>query len=159
MNYYEGMYIIDPTMPDEKIKELTDSITAELSQKGEVLAIEKLGKRPLAYSVKKMTEGYYMVVYFSSEPGEITQLHRKYGLNPSIIRVMILKRDKEEILKIKEKLGVKAESKEDSAVPVITERSDWDAPEEDWKEEENLIQLPDENLEESGELDKNTDEI
>lgn len=159
MNYYEGMYILDPTIPDEKIKELADSITSEIAQKGEVLAIEKLGKRPLAYSVKKMTEGYYMVVYFSSDPAEITQLHRKYGLNPSIIRVMILNREEEEIRKIKEKLGAKAESKEESAVPVITERSDWNVSEEDWKESENLIQLPDENLEESGELDDNSDEI
>lgn len=156
MNYYEGVYIIDPTLADEKIIETTDSITSELSQKGEILAIEKTGKRPLAYSVKKMTEGYYMTVYFTCDPAEIPLLHKRYGLNPSLIRVMILRRKEEEIQKMKEKIKSKPELKEETTVSISQGKPDWNEPVDDWKETENFIQLPDENSEES---DENPEEL
>ena len=156
MNYYEGIYILDPTLSDDKLKELADSLISELAQKGEVFAVEKIGKRPLAYQVKKMTEGYYMVVYFSSDPVEIPRLHGKYSLNASIIRVMILRRKEEEVRKIKESLGAKAESKEETVTVVSTESASWDVPDENWKEKQNFTQLPDENSEES---DENSEEV
>ena len=112
------MYILNPSLPDEKLEELINSITGELAEKGEILGIDRLGKKQLAYSVRRITEGQYVVIYFSSEPSEITKLRSRYSLNASIIRVMILRRKEEEIRKIQEKLNVKSEAEEVASVPV-----------------------------------------
>ncbi len=117
MNYYEGMYILDPSLPDEKLEELINSITGEIAEKGEILGIDRLGKKQLAYSVKRITEGQYVVIYFSSDPSEITKLESRYSLNASILRVMILRRKEEEIRKIQEKLSMKSEAEEVAPMP------------------------------------------
>ncbi len=111
MSYYEAMYIFDSSFSDERLRELVDSITAELAEKGEVFGIDRLGRKQLAHPIRRATDGQYVVIYFSTDPGEIEGLRSRYSLNASILRVMILRRREEEIRRIKEKLGVKSEAK------------------------------------------------
>jgi small subunit ribosomal protein S6 len=113
LNYYEAMYILDPSLSDDRLRELVDSISSELADKGEVFGVDVLGKKQLAHPIKKATDGQYVVIYFSIDPGEIEGLRSRYSLNASVLRVMILRRREEEIRKIKEKLGAKSEPKDD----------------------------------------------
>ena len=105
MNYYEGRYILDSSLSDERLQELIDSVKGELDEKGEVVAVDRLGRKHLAHPVRGKTEGEYLVIYFANEPAEIVRLQSRYSLNASILRVMILRRKEEEIRLAKEKLG------------------------------------------------------
>ncbi|MFC2140262.1 30S ribosomal protein S6 [Candidatus Auribacterota bacterium] len=92
MNFYEGMFIIEPSLSEEEteksIKEITDFIT---SKKGEIKEIEKIGKRRLEYKIEKNSEGFYLLVYFKLNTKEIVPLNRKCKLDQNILRNMILK--------------------------------------------------------------------
>ena len=131
MNYYEGMYILDPSLPDEKLEDLINSITGELAEKGEILGIDRLGKKQLAHPIKRITEGQYIVIYFSSDPSEITKLRSRYSLNASILRMMILRRKEEEIRRIQEKLNIKTEAEEVAPVPEAPASADVEKPSEE----------------------------
>jgi len=127
LNYYEGMYILDASLSDERLQELIDSVKGELGEKGEVLAIDHLGRKQLAHSVGGQTEGEYIVIYFANDPAEIARLQSKYSLNASILRVMILRRKEEEIRVAKEKLGHR--TAEAAEPPTKPEPAEAPAPE------------------------------
>ncbi len=112
MNCYEGMYILDSSLSDERLEEVVKSITAELAEKGEVLVTDRLGRRQLTHDVKGATEGFYIVIYFSCRPEEIKNLQARYALDASIRRVMILHRKEEEIRRIQEKFSIRTAEKE-----------------------------------------------
>ena len=68
MNKYESVVIIDPSVEEEKVKELSQVFTDIINHDGKVEKIEELGKKKLAYEVKKNKEGIYVVFYFEAEP-------------------------------------------------------------------------------------------
>ena len=53
MNKYESIIIINPAVEEEKVKELTDRFTAMINEDGKVEKVDILGKKKLAYEVKK----------------------------------------------------------------------------------------------------------
>ena len=58
MNKYEIVVIIDPAVAEEKVKELSQKFTDIIHNDGKVEKVEELGKKRLAYEVKKNKEGY-----------------------------------------------------------------------------------------------------
>ena len=64
MNKYESVVIIDPAVEEDKVKELTQKLTEIINNDGKVEQVEELGKKKLAYEVKKNKEGYYVVINF-----------------------------------------------------------------------------------------------
>jgi small subunit ribosomal protein S6 len=52
-------------------------------------AIDRWGKRPLAYEINKRKEGYYVVVEFSGESATVTELDRILGLADEVLRFKI----------------------------------------------------------------------
>jgi len=48
-----------------------------------------MGKRRLAYEINYLTEGYYVLVKFSSSPDFPAELDRILGITDSVIRSLI----------------------------------------------------------------------
>ena len=70
MPRYETVFVLDPSL-DEKavpneIKKVEDLIR---DHKGEVLKIDKWGKKRFAYPIKKKHEGFYTLILFEGEGG------------------------------------------------------------------------------------------
>ena len=64
MNIYEFMYIFDPNIPDEGVDAEIDELLADIKDKGgEVISIQRLGKKQLAYTINKCEEGHYFLAY------------------------------------------------------------------------------------------------
>ena len=61
MNKYESVIIINPSVDEEGIKSLVAKFTDLINTDGKVEKVDDLGKRKLAYEVKKQKEGYYQV--------------------------------------------------------------------------------------------------
>ncbi len=93
MNKYESVVIINPSVEEEKIKELTQKFTDIINSDGKVEKVEELGKKKLAYEVKKNKEGYYVVINFEANPALIAELERNYRIIDEVIKFITVKAD------------------------------------------------------------------
>ena len=93
MNKYESVVIINPTVDEEGMKAIISKYTDLINNDGKVEKVEELGKRTLAYKVKKFEEGFYTVFYFEANPSLITELERNYRISDEIIKFMTIKKD------------------------------------------------------------------
>ena len=91
MNKYESVIIINPSVDEEGIKALIAKFTDLINKQGKLEKTDELGKRKLAYEVKKNTEGYYVVFYFEAEPSLIAELERIYRITDEVIKFMTVK--------------------------------------------------------------------
>jgi small subunit ribosomal protein S6 len=86
MNKYESVIIVKPTVDDDHLKEIEKTFTDLINKNGKLEKIDEMGKRKLAYEVKKNTEGIYVVFYFEAEPTLIEELERNYRISDDIIK-------------------------------------------------------------------------
>ena len=91
MNKYESVVIINPSVAEEKIKELSQKFTDIINSDGKVEKVEELGKKKLAYEVKKNKEGYYVVINFEANPYLIAELERNYRIIDEVIKFITIK--------------------------------------------------------------------
>ena len=91
MNKYESVVIINPSVEEEKVKELSQKFTDIINHDGKVEKVEELGKKKLAYEVKKNREGYYVVINFEANPNLITELERNYRIIDQVIKFITVK--------------------------------------------------------------------
>ena len=94
MNKYESVIIINPNLEEEAIKALIDKISNLINNNGKVESVEELGKKKLAYEVKKNKEGFYVVFKFEAKPESIAELERNYRIIPEqIIKFIVVKEE------------------------------------------------------------------
>ena len=86
---YEVMYIINPNVGEEGIANLVEKFKALIEQNGTIDEMEEMGKRKLAYDINYISEGYYVLVKFTSEPGFPAELDRVFGITEGILRSLI----------------------------------------------------------------------
>lgn len=90
MNKYESIIIINPAVEEERVNELTTKFTDMINKDGKVEKAENLGKKKLAYSVKKNAEGYYVALNFTANPSLIAELERNYRITDDVIKFMTI---------------------------------------------------------------------
>ena len=91
MNKYESMIIINPAIDEEKVNELSTRFTDMINKDGNVEKVDNLGKRKLAYPVKKNEDGIYVVFYFTANPSLIAELERIYRITDDVIKFMTIR--------------------------------------------------------------------
>lgn len=95
-NKYESVIIINPNIADNEIKELIESFKKVITDnQGAVTRVEELGKKKLAYEIKKCKEGYYAVLYFESDASIISELERLYRIKDEVIKYITIRTDEE----------------------------------------------------------------
>ncbi len=86
---YSGLFILDPEK-EGSIDELKNSISAVISDNsGNVSAENMMGKKRLAYPIKKKTEGIYYEVVFTALPDSIARMMKQFLINTDILRTLI----------------------------------------------------------------------
>lgn len=86
---YEVMYIINPNVGEEGIAALVEKFKALIEQNGTIVEMEEMGKRKLAYDINYISEGYYVLVKFTSAPAFPAELDRIFGITEGILRSLI----------------------------------------------------------------------
>jgi len=86
---YEVMYIINPNFSEEETAAVVEKFKALIEQHGTLDEMELMGKRRLAYEINYLTEGYYVLVKFTSNPEFPAELDRILGITDGIIRRLI----------------------------------------------------------------------
>ena len=94
MNSYEVMFVIDPSLEDEKKDGAVEMVREVItSEGGEVGDVDVWGLRKLAYPIEKKTEGYYVVAEFKAEPQVPAELDRRLRISDDFIRHIIVSKD------------------------------------------------------------------
>jgi small subunit ribosomal protein S6 len=88
---YEALYIINPTLEDDAIQTIVNEVEALVTnQGGAIVRSEIWGRRKLAYTVKKFTDGCYVLLRFTANPEFVQKLETYYKLNESFLRYLIV---------------------------------------------------------------------
>lgn len=93
MNKYESVVIINPNLENEGIKDLVEKFSKLINSNGTVSSVEELGKKRLAYDIKKFNEGYYIVFKFEAKPELIAELERVYRITDEVIKFIVVKEE------------------------------------------------------------------
>ena len=89
---YELMYIINPNLSEEETAAVVEKFKALVEQNGTLEEMEEMGKRKLAYEINYISEGYYVLVKFTSGPDFPAELDRVLGITDGILRSLITRR-------------------------------------------------------------------
>ena len=91
MNKYESVVIINPNVDEEGMKALVSKFETLINSDGKLEKVDELGKRKLAYEIKKNKEAFYVVFYFEANTSLITELERNYRITDEVIKFMTIK--------------------------------------------------------------------
>ena len=93
MNKYESIIIVNPKVEEEGLKELEEKFTGLINENGKVESVEKMGKKRLAYEIKKNKEGIYLLFNFEAKPDSITELERVYRITDEILKFIVVRKE------------------------------------------------------------------
>ena len=92
MSQYEITYIIRPALEDTQVTELATHFSDVVkSNGGDGVAIEPMGKRRLAYDIKKQREGHYICMKFSGTPDSAKEALRQLRLHDDVLRALLIR--------------------------------------------------------------------
>lgn len=95
MNRYETVFIINPNVEDAGVKALIEKFSNLINNDGKVEKVDELGKKKLAYEIKKHKEGNYVVINFEANPELIKELERIYRITDEVIKFIVVRKDEE----------------------------------------------------------------
>lgn len=93
MNKYESVVIVNPNLEEESIKNLIKKFSDLINTDGNVTSVEEMGKRKLAYEIRKQKEGFYIVIKFEAKPELIAELERNYRITDEVIKFIVVKEE------------------------------------------------------------------
>ncbi len=92
MRNYEAMYVLRPDLDEEQVQANVDRFSEIITKNGgEVTKVDLWGKRRLAYEVKKLREGYYVLCFFTAGPDLPLELERNFKIADEVIRFLVVR--------------------------------------------------------------------
>jgi len=92
LRHYETMFILKPTLTDEEKANIVENIKNIITQQGgEVVALDNIGVRELAYPIQKFERGHYYIVYYKAPANAVLELERQMRYNEDLLRFMTVK--------------------------------------------------------------------
>ncbi len=94
---YEVMFIVRPDVADEDVDKLIASLDQTVTGGGgTVRSTEKLGKRKLAYMVRRFNDGNYILLTIDADGSLIAELERRLRVSEPVIKFITVRMDEEE---------------------------------------------------------------
>ena len=126
---YECTFICSPELDSTKVEEMVAKVSKIIETSGGTIKnLQQLGKKKLAYNIKKFREGNYVYVDFESNGSVVLSLENFFKVNDDVIRFLTVKVEpKKKVIK-----KTKAVEKKQEAVAAT------EAPVEEKKEEETV---------------------
>ena len=128
--FYEVMFIVRPDTQDEDVDKLIAGFEATVTNGGGTIrSTEKLGRRKLAYTVRKFNEGNYILLTIDADGTLVHELERRLRVSEPVIKFITVRMDEEQkrLDKIK---AIRATRKKLSAQPVPAPVEAVEAPAE-----------------------------
>ena len=75
LRHYETMIILKPTLSDEEKASIIENVKNVITQfGGEVVAVDNIGVRELAYPIQKFERGHYYIIYYKAPAEAVIEL-------------------------------------------------------------------------------------
>lgn len=94
---YEVMFILRPDMEDEEIDKLITNFSSTVTAGGGVVkSVEKMGRRRLAYIVRRFADGNYVLMTIEAGGPVVLELERRLRVTEPVIKFITVRIDEEE---------------------------------------------------------------
>lgn len=123
---YELMFIVRPDMADEDLDKLISNLESSVtSAHGTVKSVERMGKRRLAYMVRKFREGVYILLTVEGEGAVVHELERRLRVTEPVIKFLTVRIDEEQkrLDKIKKLRESRKKLSAQPAAPAVAEEA------------------------------------
>jgi small subunit ribosomal protein S6 len=95
MNRYEIMFIIANALEDEQKEAVIETVKGIIGDGGEVLKVDIIGPKRLAYPIQKKNDGYYVLVEFNAPAALPKELDRRLKISDDVVRHIIINKDED----------------------------------------------------------------
>lgn len=105
MSFYECTFICTPEIPPEKVDEAVEKVTKIVQENnGSIIIANKLGRRRLAYPIKKFREGSYVYMELSGTGEMVSAIENYFKISDFVIRYLTVKAAKKPVAPKSEEL-------------------------------------------------------
>jgi small subunit ribosomal protein S6 len=115
------MFIVRPDVVEEDVDKLIAGFSTNVTNGGGVVkTVEKMGRRKLAYTVRKFNDGNYVLLTIEAGGPVVLELERRLRVTEPVIKFITVRIDEEEkrLAKVKANRGVRRSANVEHAAPV-----------------------------------------
>jgi len=95
--FYEVMFIIRPDVAEEDADKLIAGFEGTVTTGGgNIRSVEKMGRRKLAYTVRKFNDGNYVLLTIDADGKLVAELERRLRVSEPVIKYLTVRMDEEE---------------------------------------------------------------
>jgi small subunit ribosomal protein S6 len=101
---YEIMFIVRPDVEEAEMDKLIETFSGYVTTGGGTIkSTEKMGRRRLAYTVKKFNDGFYVLLIVEAPASLISEIERRLRVSEPVIKFLTVRMDEEDkrVAKIK----------------------------------------------------------
>lgn len=91
MRKYEVMYIVRSDVEPEAQTAVIERFQGIISNGGEIIKHDVMGKRRLAYEIEKFRDGVYVLVHFNATPEIVAEIDRVMRITDEVLRYLIVR--------------------------------------------------------------------
>jgi small subunit ribosomal protein S6 len=94
---YEIMFIVRPDVEEADLDKLVEGFHKNITDGGgSIRTTEKMGRRRLAYTVRKFNDGFYVLLTIEAAGGLISEVERRLRVSEPVIKFITVRIDEEE---------------------------------------------------------------
>ena len=90
---YEAFLVINNSIGEEAVKAVAEKFTNLIAANGSVESVDEWGVRKFAYPINDMTEGYYVLYNFTSNPEFPAELDRVCNITDEVLRSLVISKE------------------------------------------------------------------
>ena len=89
MTKYETTFILEPGLDENRVNEEVEKVSSWIKDlNGEVIEVQRWGKRRLSYEINRRRDGIYTLMLYQAAGPTVKELERRLRLNESVMRVL-----------------------------------------------------------------------
>lgn len=93
MRKYETLFVLRTNIEEAARTALIEKFTGIINNDGEVTKVDEWGTRKLAYEIKKVNEGYYVLVDFNANTELPKELERNFRISDDVLRYVVINKE------------------------------------------------------------------
>jgi len=97
MRIYETIFILKPDLPEEEVEKIVSQMESVVTSTGGTLRkTDRMGKRRLAYLIRRYREGIYVLLDSEAGPATIQELERRLKVTEPVLKYQTVRVDEEQ---------------------------------------------------------------
>lgn len=105
MNVYEVIFILDPALTEDGLEAEIGAVREVAAKKGgEVIEVQRWGKKRLAYEVKNRRDGQYVLMKIGGMGSVVADLERHFRITETVLKGIVVRAEEPRKSRFKAKL-------------------------------------------------------